>query len=64
MEQMKFNVEMTINMTKEENGKFSCYVPETDCYFGAADVEQAKKKAKIISMFVIKHFVEENKKGR
>lgn len=32
----------------EENGKFSCYIPYYDCYFGASNEEMIENKARVM----------------
>jgi len=66
MKEINVNVELnyTCKLVKEENGKYSAHVQGIDIYFGAASVEEAEKKAKIMTKSMINFLIECNNKGR
>ena len=60
----EFNVPFEIEVIQENDGIFSCHIPNFEMDFNAKNMEDVEKKAKFMVKCFINFFIEENRKKR
>ena len=56
-------IKFVVKFSNEKGGGVSCYIPTTDTFFSAPDMEVAKKRASVMVKSFIQFWNEENNKG-